>query len=196
MTMTKDYILEQLHRLYRSDPWLNELLRAGTITMDQLAEKILIVYNSNWFDTMSEEYVDRYEKKLGITKNPSKTLTERRGIIEAKWKSSSKITLEMLQALMDSMGPGCTVEFDGGVINVTGDGFVPSESRMNALEEIKPAHLGIQRIGQLHLASYHALTAGMFVEVYGSDAIRGESQHYSALSSGEMVEIYGTTAGG
>ena len=164
--MSKEFILEQLHRLYREDPWVNELLRAGTVTMEQLAEKILEIYNSNWFDTMSESYVDLYEKKLGITKNPSKSLADRRGAIEAKWKSSGKITVDMLQALMDTMGPGCTVEFEEGVINVIGEGYVPDDGRMNAIEEIKPAHLPTQRIAELTLNSYHALHGGILYEIW------------------------------
>ena len=88
--MTKEFILEQLHSLYRSDPWLNALLSAGTVTLDQLADRVLAIYNSNWFDTLSEEYVDLYESKLGIVKNPSNTLTERRAAIEARWKSSGR----------------------------------------------------------------------------------------------------------
>ena len=164
--MSKEFILEQLHRLYREDPWVNELLRAGTVTMEQLAEKILEIYNSNWFDTMSESYVDLYEKKLGITKNPSKSLADRRGAIEAKWKSSGKITVDMLQALMDTMGPGCTVKFEEGVINVIGEGYVPDENRMSAIEEIKPAHLPAQRGAVLSLCRYHALTGGMLIEIH------------------------------
>ena len=163
--MSKEFILEQLHRLYREDPWVNELLRAGTVTMEQLAEKILEIYNSNWFDTMSESYVDLYEKKLGITKNPSKSLADRRGAIEAKWKSSGKITVDMLQALMDTMGPGCTVSFDEGVINVIGEGYVPDENRMSAIEEIKPAHLPTQRGAVLSSCQYHALTGGILIEI-------------------------------
>lgn len=172
--MSKEYILEQLHRLYREDPWVNELLRAGTVTMEQLAEKILEIYNSNWFDTLSESYVDLYEKKLGIAKNPSKTIAERRGIIEAKWKSSGKITVDMLQVLMDTMGPGCTVEFDSGVINVIGDGYVPDESRLNALDEIKPAHLPVQQIARLSAPHYCALTGGVMIEIYGT-TVEGDS---------------------
>lgn len=164
--MSKEFILEQLHRLYREDPWVNELLRAGTVTMEHLAEKILEIYNSNWFDTMPESYVDLYEKKLGIAKNPSKSLADRRGAIEAKWKSSGKITVDMLQALMDTMGPGCRVEFEEGVINVIGEGYVPDDGRMNAIEEIKPAHLPTQRIAELTLNSYHALHGGILYEIW------------------------------
>ena len=164
--MSKEFILEQLHRLYREDPWVNELLRAGTVTMEQLAEKILEIYNSNWFDTMPESYVDLYEKKLGIAKNPSKSLADRRGAIEAKWKSSGKITVDMLQALMDTMGPGCTVEFEEGVINVIGEGYVPDENRMSAIEEIKPAHLPAQRGAVLASCQYHALYGGTLVEIH------------------------------
>lgn len=164
--MSKEFILEQLHRLYREDPWVNELLRAGTVTMEHLAEKILEIYNSNWFDTMPESYVDLYEKKLGIAKNPSKSLADRRGAIEAKWKSSGKITVDMLQALMDTMGPGCRVEFEEGVINVIGEGYVPDDGRMNAIEEIKPAHLPTQRIAELTCPLYRGLTGGILMEIW------------------------------
>lgn len=194
--MSKEFILEQLHRLYREDPWVNELLRAGTVTMEQLAEKILEIYNSNWFDTMSESYVDLYEKKLGIAKNPSKSLADRRGAIEAKWKSSGKITVDMLQALMDTMGPGCTVKFEEGVINVIGEGYVPDENRMNVIDEIKPAHIPAQQIGRLSMMRYEALTGGVLVEITGDDIQRSDCARYVALTGGVMVEITGTTEEG
>ena len=166
--MTKEYILEQLHRLYRSDPWLNALLSAGTVTMEQLAERVLSIYNSNWFDTLSEEYVDLYESKLGIAKNPSKTLAERRAAIEARWKSSGKVTLEMLQAVADSVAPGSTeVTFRDGVIEVNREGQLPGDAIVDAIEELKPAHLPVQQSATLGLDRAEALHGGVLIIMYG-----------------------------
>ena len=73
---------------------------------------------------------------------------------------------------MDSMGPGCTVKFDGGVIKVIGNGIVPDDIRMNAIDEIKPAHLPTQPIGNLFASSkrYLALTCGVYLEIHSEDA--------------------------
>lgn len=166
--MTKKFILEQLHSLYRSDPWLNALLSAGTVTLDQLADRVLAIYNSNWFDTLSEEYVDLYESKLGIVKNPSNTLAERRAAIEARWKSSGKVTLEMLQAVADSVAPGSTeITFRDGVIEVNRTGQLPGDAIVDAIEELKPAHLPVQQSATLSAKWYTASTGGVMVEVSG-----------------------------
>lgn len=166
--MTKEFILEQLHSLYRSDPWLNALLSAGTVTLDQLADRVLAIYNSNWFDTLSEEYVDLYESKLGIVKNPSNTLAERRAAIEARWKSSGKVTLEMLQAVADSVAPGSTeITFRDGVIEVNRTGQLPGDAIVDAIEELKPAHLPVQQSATLSAKWYTASTGGVMVEVSG-----------------------------
>lgn len=166
--MTKKFVLEQLHSLYRSDPWLNALLSAGTVTLDQLANRVLAIYNSNWFDTLSEEYVDLYESKLGIVKNPSNTLTERRAAIEARWKSSGKVTLEMLQAVADSVAPGSTeITFRDGVIEVNRTGQLSGDAIVDAIEELKPAHLPVQKSATLSAKLYTASTGGVMVEVFG-----------------------------
>lgn len=166
--MTKEFILEQLHSLYRSDLWLNALLSVGTVTLDQLADRVLAIYNSNWFDTLSEEYVDLYESKLGIVKNPSNTLAERRAAIEARWKSSGKVTLEMLQAVADSVAPGSTeITFRDGVIEVNRTGQLPGDAIVDAIEELKPAHLPVQQSATLSAKWYTASTGGVMVEVSG-----------------------------
>ena len=135
--------------------------------LEQLAERVLSIYNSNWFDTLSEEYVDLYESKLGIAKNPSKTLAERRAAIEARWKSSGKITLEMLQAVADSIAPGSTeVTFQDGVIEVNREGQLPGDAIMDAIEELKPAHLPVQQSATLRTDLAVALHGGVLI-MYG-----------------------------
>lgn len=171
--ISKAFILEQLHRAYREDAWLNEIVNAGAVDLDHLAQQILDIYNSNWFDTLPETYVDRYEDALGIPKDPTKPLAERRSTIEAKWKSYTKVTLQILQSVVDSVGGGCTVTFEydpdlsAQVIRVSGDGFYPkSEQRVHALEEVKPAHLAVTFDAVLKSERCEAHHGGLLREVW------------------------------
>lgn len=173
--ISKAFVLEQLHRAYREDVWLNEIVNSGAVKLDVLAQQIVDLYNSNWFDTLTEEYVERYERELGIKKDPAKTLQERRTMIEAKWKGSTKISVSLIQSLMDAIGEGCTVEFGpdpfethtGEIITVNGDGFYPGiDERKNAIEEIKPAHIAVEFGSNLRSERNEAHHGGVLHQVW------------------------------
>lgn len=146
--MTKEYAIAQLHRLYRSDPWVEAVFQAAGFPADVVAELILGIYQSNWFDVMPEEYVRRYEAAMGLATGGPKTLEDRRAAIEAHWKSSGSITLAMLQGVADSWKNGeVRLSFTGGKIHATfvGSYGVPADldGLKKALEEAKPAHLAL-----------------------------------------------------
>ena len=146
--MTKEYAIRQLHRLYRDDPWVEAIFGAAGLSTDAVAQIILDAYRSNWFDTMTEEYVRRYEAAMGVSASGSQTLDDRRSAIEAHWKSTGTITLSMLQGVADSWKNGeVSLSFTGGKIHVsfTGAYGVPADldGLKAALEEAKPAHLAL-----------------------------------------------------
>lgn len=149
--MTKEFALRQLNRLYREDPWLQALFDGAGVPMDALAEEILAIYNSNWFDTMTAEYVRLYEKKMGITPKSTQTLDDRRSALEARWKSSGKISLALIQTVADSWKSGeVNAAFIGGKIQLTFHSIygVPPDldSLLSAVEEVKPAHIALRYI--------------------------------------------------
>ena len=83
-------------------------------------------------------------------------------------KSSGKVTLEMLQAVADSVAPGSTeVTFRDGVIEVNREGQLPGDAIVDAIEELKPAHLPVQQSATLSAKWYTASTGGVMVEVSG-----------------------------
>lgn len=144
----KEYILGCLPRLYRSDPWVEAIFTASGLTLDQVAEAILGVYNANWFDTMAEEYVAIYEKAMGITPRAGQTLEDRRSTIEARWKSAGKVDVALLRAVADSWKKGeVNVDFVDGKLALAFNSVygVPEdlEGLLAAIDEVKPAHLAL-----------------------------------------------------
>jgi len=146
--MTKEYILAQLNKLHRTDPWVNELFTASGLTLDAVAGLILGLYNSSWFDLLNEQWVKFYETKMGITPTATQTLPDRRSAIQAKWKSGGKIDLALIQAVCDSWLNGeVNAAFTGGTIQLTFNSIygVPSDLQtlLNAVDDVKPAHLAL-----------------------------------------------------
>lgn len=146
--MTKEFVLAQLHRLYRNDPWVGALFSAAGASLDQVADVVLAAYESNWFDTMPEEYVRRYESRMGLTAKAGQTLEDRRSAIEAKWKSSGTVGVDLLQAVADSWRNGeVNVDFVGGKIDLTFNSIygVPADltGLLSAIDDVKPAHLAV-----------------------------------------------------
>lgn len=146
--MTKEYILAQLNKLHRTDPWVNEIFAAAGMTLDTVANLILDLYNSNWFDLLSEQWTLLYEKKMGITPSAEQTMADRRSTIQAKWKSGGKADLELIQAVCDSwMNGEVSAAFTDGTIQLTFNSIfgVPSDLQtlLSAVDDVKPAHLAV-----------------------------------------------------
>ena len=149
--MTKEYVLQQLPRLYRKDPWIAALFSAAGFPADAVAPLIADLYNAQWFDTMPERYVAMHERRMGITPRASQTLADRRAAIEAKWKSNGKISLAALQAVADAWRNGETeISFPNGRIRVqfVGAFGVPEDmdSLKAAIRQAAPAHLPVDYV--------------------------------------------------
>lgn len=146
--MTKEYVLARLNKLYRSDPWVNAIFTAAGLSLDNVAGLILDLYNSNWFDTLSEAYIKLYEGKMGITPASGQTLDDRRSTIQAKWKSTGTVGLDLIQAVCNSWENGeVSVAFRSGTIQLTFNSIygVPADLQtlLNAIDDVKPAHLAV-----------------------------------------------------
>lgn len=141
-------MLNALHRLYRTDPWINQIFSAIGVELDAVETELDRIYDDEFFDTLSEKAVLRYERDLAITPKFGQTLEDRRSMIRAKWVGSGKVTLEMMQEVANSWKNGIiALEFIGGRIHVkfTSPVGVPENiaDLQAALESVKPAHLAI-----------------------------------------------------
>lgn len=145
----KEYALRQLHWLIQKDPWVKSVMLAGGITLDQLAERILAIYNSADFSKLNMDQVLYYERILGLEADENKTLADRRSAIQAAWNVAKKPSLSSIQSICDgwekggviaSYAPGTlTLKFIGAV-------GIPAnvEDLKDALERAVPAHLVIE----------------------------------------------------
>jgi hypothetical protein len=169
-------------------------------------DSLALVFANQFLDTADESGVRMWEKELKIYPKDTDTLNERKIRIKAMWNMELPYTLTWLRNWVAGMckGSESSVSVENYMINVQFDATGMENANsiiteiINQLLKIRPANMEITVAADVTGASQHysALTAGVFIEVYASDAIHGESQRYSALTGGAMVEIYGTTAGG
>lgn len=141
-------MINYLHKLYRTDPWVTELFNSAGIEMDKIGELLTEIEQQIFFDTATETGLAVYEKELGITARKDVSIADRRSNIEAKWKMGGISNLELIQMIADSWYNGAVeVEFINGEISVKFVSLygIPTdiEGLKDAIEQIKPAHLAI-----------------------------------------------------
>lgn len=144
---SKDMMLKNIHKLYRKDPWIQELYKAAGLPLDDVAEQLASIYDQYFFDTATWG-LRVYEKEMAIKSRIDADIDDRRAVLEARWKSSGKVDIYLLQAVADSWhNEGVTVDFVDGKITVTftrDKGFLGDWSTLEAaLDNVKPAHLAL-----------------------------------------------------
>jgi hypothetical protein len=145
--MIKDALINNLHTIMRSDPFILEMFTSAGITTDNLEANLQDLVNQYWIDTATWG-LDKWESILGIPTNLTQSYESRRSGVRAKWRSNGKADISLLQTVADSWYNGqIDVSFASGTINVTFTGFygVPGDidGFKAAIEAIKPAHLAI-----------------------------------------------------
>ncbi|MBV4417077.1 putative phage tail protein [Clostridium tyrobutyricum] len=144
--MHKALLIKHLHKLYRTDPWVNEMFNSAGITLDNLEDTIEDLKKQFWFDTMTDFGIQILEKALSFKVAPNSSLEDKRSQLEARWKSSGKSDLALLQSVANSWKNGdIQVQFVNGNIQIkfVGELGVPQDldNLKKALEDIKPAQL-------------------------------------------------------
>ncbi len=138
-------LIDLMHTLVREDPFTLEITKA----LDSAIEKSNIaatdLEKQYWFDSMTWG-ADYLASILEIRFPQTATIEEKRSIIEARWKSTGKSDIYLLQAIADSWKNGeVQISFINGKINIkfTGNYGVPDdlESLKKELDNAKPAHL-------------------------------------------------------
>lgn len=143
--LSKNQMLAAIHKIYRRDEWIQAIFNAAGIQLDDLDQLISNLEDQYYFDTATWG-LKLYERDLAV--KPAKSIDDRRATVEARWKSSGKVDIALLQSVADSWRNGeITVRFEEGKIKIDfvslfgiPDGL---DSLQAALDDVKPAHLAI-----------------------------------------------------
>lgn len=144
---TKDILINNLHKIVRKDEFINTILNPAGLHLDKLKNRINLIQKEFLFSTMSLERIKALEKELSYKTN-STTLEGKRIEIEARWKTSGKCDLELLQTIANTWRNGeIEIEFIDGIIEIIFISLIgipdDTENLKASLAEAKPAHLGI-----------------------------------------------------
>lgn len=143
----KNRLLSNIHKILREDKYINELCKSSGIEIDAIELSLEDIYNQFWFDTMTWG-ADIVASQLKVKLNPSLTQQEKNSLLEARWKSSGKSDVFLLQAICDSWKNGnVEVSFVNGKIQIkfVGEYGIPSDltSLKIEIDKTKPAHLAV-----------------------------------------------------
>lgn len=144
----KNILLDKVNAMNSCDPMVQEVLKAIGISLDNTAEDITSVFSNLFFATCSEEMLSFYESEAGISPQPGQSLNDRRSALEAKWKSSGKVDLKLIQSVANAWRKDAVADYKEGIIQIT---FTTSWGEPDelpaiekALDEVKPAHLPVK----------------------------------------------------
>jgi hypothetical protein len=142
----KDDLLNNLHKDYREDPYLESLMESSGKELETIGTKSSNLNNEFFFDTMTAFGVAMYEKEMDFDTTGS--LEDQRNQIEARWKTAGKCDLELLQIIANSWRNGeITVLFTNAKIEIVFISLIgipyDIENLKYAIETAKPAHIPI-----------------------------------------------------
>lgn len=172
-------------------PWYREVLdyqeicRAEEEQFTALAEDITSVANNFFFQTMDEIAVSQWEQVLSITPDSAtEDLEFRRDRLLNRLSTRPPFTIGFLYQKLDEL-VGID-KWEATVENFTIDLLIDYEvmrddpkrltELMNLLFRILPAHIAVNLSGRIigNHTTYHALTGGVLIEIYGTTVSDGE----------------------
>lgn len=162
--MRSDNLKHRINKLNAVDSLTQAILNAAGQEMDIADQGIEQLGKDQFFDTCSIDKLLAYEKEAGITPLETQSEAGRRSAVEAKWKSSGKVDVAMLQAVANSWKNGkVDVDFIDNKIQITfSDEYGLPADRTGleiALDDVKPAHLPIvYLVKYLMLSDVEAMT--------------------------------------
>ena len=142
-------IINLLHKDDRHSLFYQMLAAVIAEFFNEIEVLINKIYMNFYFNTLDADGCEYFENLLKITPKESQTIEDRRANIRAKWLSNAHNKLELIQQVCDSWRGGTVIaDFIDGVIDLTFiDGWgIPDdfESLVSAIDEIKPAHIGVR----------------------------------------------------
>jgi len=126
------------------------ILEAEGPELDAIENSLVDVLKQFYVETATEEGLRRWEEFVGLSSYAGKPIDQRRSRIISKLRGMGAVTVQLIKEVAES--------YDGGTVEVTEQndlyqftvefidtlGIPPNiGDLMEALEEIKPAHLGV-----------------------------------------------------
>lgn len=145
----KEYALSQLHWIVRKDPWVRDLFLAAGASLDQMAERIVAIWNFDDFSALTAEQCAYYEGLLGLPTDPATSLADRRAAIQAAWNGGQPATLEAIQSACDAWEAGgiaCSYEPGTLTLDFIGTTGIPAnlDTLKKTIEAMVPAHIIVE----------------------------------------------------
>lgn len=146
----KENLIKNIHKIFREDEFIVNLMEATGLSLDFIDEKIKAIGDEFFFDTMGEIGIEVLERQLDF-KTVGDDITSRREQLEARWKTAGKCDAALLTRIANSWRNGeVEVSFKNGDINIVFSSIIGIPNNLDtlklALNEAKPAHLGIEYI--------------------------------------------------
>ena len=142
-------IINFINKIFRNDDIAKHIAKISQTELENIEIKITDIQN-NIFLNSSSWGLDIFEKELNLEYIEDKTTDERKAIISAKWRGAGKLTLELIQDTVKAYTDNTVnIRFNGKiVIDFSNKIGIPKDvdSLKKTIEEIKPAHLGIDYI--------------------------------------------------
>ena len=133
-------------RYYRSIKEMDAVFRLAGWIIDLMAQDMEDMVAFQFLKYMGDEALTRYEAFLGITKDPNKTLKERKAYISALLIGSGKISKDMIILMINQYGEcDCQVKLVGSELKI-GMTFKNNDDRY--IDEIRRI---IRAKGPVHL---------------------------------------------
>lgn len=142
----KEFALNQLHWIIRRDPWVQEIFLTAGVTLDEMADRILAIWNFDDFSKLTAAQAAYYESLLGLPIDVSAPLSDRRAAIQAAWNGGQAPSLESIQGVCNAweLG-GIEVSYADGVLTLDFMGGTGIPSNLDTLKEtitaMVPAHI-------------------------------------------------------
>ena len=162
-------MINSIHKIFRKDSYIQAILKSGEISLLKIDDKLIQLRKEFLFSTMSVEHIVQFEKILDF-KTISTTLEGKRLEVEARWKSSGKCNLDLLQLIAEVWkADTIKIKFNNGNLEVeflsTINADYDLKSLKNSLDEVKPAHLW------LDLTFTEQLKANIYLNCYNTEEI-------------------------
>ena len=144
-----DKVINFINKIFRNDDISKHIAKISQAELENVEIKITDI-ESNIFLDSATWGTNIFEKELDIEYVEDKTIDERKSIISAKLRGAGKLTLELIQDTVKAYTTNVvSVRFNGIIIIDFSDKIgVPNDidSLMKSIEDIKPAHLGVDYI--------------------------------------------------
>jgi hypothetical protein len=176
----KSTLLAHMPLYYKKSDVIDNINAANAAELTNFTDELTNLLDQFFIDT-ADTSLERWEKDLGIPIDNTKDPDFRRSVIKSRLRGTGTVTIKLIKNVSESFSNGVvdvvehnesytfTVKFVGTV------GIPPNmDDLANAIEEIKPAHLGyafeyVYNTHQVLSAFTHA-----DLSVYTHDQLRNE----------------------